>query len=95
MTSKKAYQQKLQARLDGWNAEIKKIEAKANEAAADSRLEFNRQLKEIRKKKDNAEKKLVKLKDASGDAWEDIKEGIDSAFSSLGDAVDSAKGRFS
>jgi hypothetical protein len=41
-----------------------------------------------------AQKKLHDLKEESGDAWEDLKGGIELAWAALADAVKTAASRF-
>lgn len=94
MSEKEAYEKKLQAQLDEWGAEIDRLKAKADAAGADAQLEYNKQLDELRSKRAAANEKLAELKATSGDAWEDLKDGITKAWGSLSDAMKSAKDRF-
>ncbi len=94
MSTKQAYEKKLQAKLDEWSAEIDKLKAKANSAEADTQLEYNRLIDELRTKQNEAQKKLDELKEASDDAWEDLKAGIENAWDSLGSSIKSAVSRF-
>jgi len=95
MSMKEAYEKKLQAKLDEWNAEIDKLKAKADSAEADVQLEYYKQIEELRSMQDAARKKLVELKAAGDDAWEDLKAGTDSAWDSLSRSIKSAVSRFS
>ena len=94
MSDKSAYREKLEARLDQWRAEIDKLQAKAAEASADARKEYEDQVDELRKQQDAAREKLKELDKASDDAWEDLKDGFEKAWDNLGDAVESARERF-
>ena len=94
MSDKSAYREKLEARLDQWRAEIDKLQAKAAEASADARKEYEDQVDELRKQQDAAREKLKELDKASDDAWEDLKAGFEKAWDNLGDAVESARERF-
>lgn len=94
MGIKEAYEQKLQAQLDEWKADIDKLKAKANEADADAQIEYYNQIDELRAMQETARNKLTELKESSDDAWEDLKAGIESARTSLGNALKSAKSRF-
>jgi uncharacterized coiled-coil DUF342 family protein len=94
MSTKDAYKQKLQAQLSEWNAEIEKLRAKADNAEADARIEYQKQIEELRSMHETASAKLAELKGASDDAWEDLKVGIDRASSSLSEALKAAKSRF-
>lgn len=94
MSMKDAYEQKLEAQLDTWSAEIDKLKAKAKAADADAQLDYYKQLEELRSMQHAANKKLLQLKSASDDAWEDLKAGVESAWDSLGTALNSAASRF-
>lgn len=94
MSMKEAYEQKLQAQLDEWSADIDKLKAKADGAEADMQLEYYKQIEELRSLKDTAVDKLIELKDASDDTWEDLKAGIESAWDSLGNVFNSFASRF-
>ena len=95
MDDKSAYADKLQARLDRWRAEIDKLQAKAKEASADTKLKYNKEVDELRMKQAEAEKRLAELGEAQGKAWDDLKSGIETAWDDLGNAVRSAADRFS
>lgn len=95
MDDKSAYQQKLEARLDQWRADIDKLEAKAAEAGADARLKYQNEVKALRAKQDEARKKLEELGEAQGAAWKDLKSGVETAWDNLGKAVRNAADRFS
>jgi hypothetical protein len=47
MTDKELYQQKKQAQLDEWRAEVNKLKARASGASADAQLEMNKQIKAL------------------------------------------------
>jgi len=94
MGIKEAYEQKLQAQLDEWKADIDKLKAKANEADADAQIEYYNQIDKLRAMQEAARNKLAELKTSGDDAWEDLKVGIENAWDSLGNALKSAKSRF-
>ena len=94
MSMKEAYQQKIEAQLDEWTAEIDKMKAKAAKAEADARLEYNDRIEELRLKQLVAQEKLQEFREAGEDAWEDLKAGLELAWDSLGEAVKSARSRF-
>ena len=95
MSEKESYRQKIRAKLDEWNAEIDKFEAKADQAQADAQLEYYEQLKKLRALQEEAANKLEELEDAGEDAWEDFKDGADIAAGAVEAAIDSIRSRFS
>lgn len=94
MSEKQAYEKKLQARYDQWSAEIDKMKAKSDQVGADLQLEYELKIKELRAMQETAGKRLNELKDASDDAWKDLRVGVDVAWESLGNALRSAQSRF-
>jgi uncharacterized coiled-coil DUF342 family protein len=94
MNMKESYQQKLQAHLDEWSAEIDKLKARADKADADVRLEYYEQIEALREKQEAAKDKLTELMTAGDDAWEDLKAGTEIAGLALSDAISKATSRF-
>ena len=86
MTNREAYLKKLEAQLDEWSAELEKLKAKGKEASADLSIKYNRQVEEFGQKMDAARSHAKTLKEASDDAWEDMKGGAEAAWSELKDA---------
>jgi len=91
---KEAYEKKIEAQLKEWNADIDKLQARADSAEADAQLEYYQQIDDLRAKQEEAQTKLDELKEASDDAWEDLKAGVNSARDSLGDGLRSAISRY-
>lgn len=95
MDSKEAYQDKLKAQLDEWSAEIAKLRAKAEQAQADARLKYLKEVEDLRVHQAKAEAQLHELQRAQGEAWKDMKSGVESAWDEMGDAMKRAWSRFS
>jgi len=83
MSNKELYQQKLQAQLDEWKAEIDKAKARARAADADAKLKMNQHIENLESKIKEGKTKLSEVSEASEDAWDSLQEGIESAWSSL------------
>ncbi|MCR4298275.1 MAG: coiled coil domain-containing protein [Gallionella sp.] len=95
MSTKDEYVRKMHSKLDHWNAEIDKLATKASQSKAAIHAEYNKQIEELRSKRNEARNKLERLQDAGEGAWEDMKAGVDMAWDAIGEAIDSAKSRFS
>ena len=95
---KEEYQKKMEARLQELDSEIQQLQAKAQSSATElkekSKAEFNQSMEDLRNKQQVATEKLNELKSASGQAWEDIKGGVNSAMDELGKAYDRARSHF-
>lgn len=94
MNEKDLYQQKKQAQLDEWKAEVDKIKAKATGAGADTQLELNRQIEALEGRIDEGKARLGEIAEASDDAWESIKGGVESAWDSMKSALNDAASKF-
>ncbi len=94
MTDRDEYVEKAKARLDQWNAEIEKLQAKAKEARADAEIEYDKQIAEMRTRRDEAEQRLKELREAGDHAWKDVKEGLDRAWDSLSESFEKARRHF-
>ena len=88
------YIAKAKENLDLLDAKIVELEAKANEKTGDVRREFKAKISGIRQSKDQAERRLEELRLASKPAWEDVKQGVEQAWSSLSKSIERASERF-
>ena len=91
---KELYQQKKQAQLDEWTAEVENLKAKASGASSDAQMDLNKQIEALEGKIEEGETKLAEIADASGDAWESIKDGVESAWDSIKTAFSDAAAKF-
>jgi len=94
MSEKELYQQKKQAQLDEWKAEVDKLKAKASGASADTQMKMNKQIEALEGKIEEGKTKLAEIADASEDAWESIKDGVDTAWDSMKSALYDAVDKF-
>jgi uncharacterized coiled-coil DUF342 family protein len=94
MNSRDEYIRKMQAKLEEWNAEIDALTAKAGEVTADVKKEYGEQIESLKTKQIATRQKIEELQHAGDSAWEDLKLGIDMAWTAMGEAIDSAKSRF-
>lgn len=89
-----AYVKMMKAKLDEWNADIAKLEAKAQKNQAKVQKEFQKQVDNLKAQRKSAEEKLDDMQQVSEDAWKDLKIGVEHAADSLADALRSATSRF-
>jgi hypothetical protein len=94
MMNRDEYVRKLKDQLDQWNAESKKWEAKAQGAQATMKAEYEKQLKTLHSRRDEAMYQLKLLQGASTDAWQDMMKGTDQALKSMQEAFNRARSHF-
>jgi predicted nucleic acid-binding Zn-ribbon protein len=94
MSSREEYVRKMQAKLEEWNTDIDSLTTKAHEVSDDVRREINDQIAVLQAKQVAAQQKFEELTKNGDSAWEDLKAGIDLAWTAIGESIDSAKSRF-
>ena len=91
---KSAYEQKYQAKLDEWRAEIDKFAAKARQKEADARLKYEDQVETLRARQAEAGRKLQAIRESGNEAWGELKQGADDAWKEMERAFEKAMTRF-
>lgn len=94
MSSKQAYQQMIEAKLESLDAQIAKMQAKSKQAGAELNTNYQKQLRLLIERRETARLKLDELKQSSEAAWETMKDGVESAFSELQTSFDKAVAQF-
>ena len=94
MENKEAYRKKLEAQMREWSAKIDLLKARADQAEAESKIEYSDRIEDLRQRKEALQAKLRELQNASDAAWKDIKVGTERAAADLRDALQSAFSKF-
>jgi len=94
MSKRDEYVEKLKGQLDQWNAEVAKWDAKAQNAQAGARAEYDKHLNELRRRRDQALEQMKRLQAATGDAWVDLVRGADEAWAKMREALEKARSHF-
>ena len=92
--NREEYIDKLTGKLKEWNSEIKKLEAKAQEAGTDAKKAMSKEITELRTKKKVLENKLEEVKDAGDDSWKEIQTEAEKAYNNMKSALKNAVNRF-
>jgi hypothetical protein len=93
MPSKNEYVEKMKKQLDDWNTDIDTLQVKSNLAKAEVKVKYGEQVAELRKKRQEAERKLNEIKSAADDSWEHLKGETERTVSALKAAVAEFKTR--
>lgn len=94
MSKRDEYVAKMKSQLDQWNADVAKWEAKAREAQAGARAEYEKRLEAFRQQRDHALPQLRKVQAAAGDAWMELVRGTDEAWARMREAFEKASSHF-
>lgn len=94
MSTRDEYVRRMQAKLEEWNADIDALTARGSEVSAEMKHEYQQQIEALKAKQAGARQKMEELQKSGESAWDDLKAGIELAWTAIGEAVDSAKSRF-
>jgi uncharacterized coiled-coil DUF342 family protein len=94
MNTKDEFVSKIHSKLDQCNNEIDALVAKADQTEEQVKTELRPHIEALHSKREEAHKKLHEVEQASESAWGDMKMGIETAVSNIGEAINLAKSRF-
>ena len=91
---RKAYEEKIDAQLEEWSAQIALLKARADKAKAEVKIEYFKTIEALQHKQDEARANLHGLKTAGDEAWEDLKTGVEKAWAEVKTAFHNAISQF-
>lgn len=94
MSTKEAYQQKIEAEVELAQAKLAELKAQAKISKAEARIKYAEHIDELEQKVVAIKVKLKELGDAGEDAWEHLKGGLETAWGALSTAIRNATARF-
>jgi len=89
-----AFREQTETRLAEYQKEIDQLQATAEKLGGDAKAKAELQLTALGQKRDDVSEKLKDLSSSSGNAWEQVKSGIDAAMEDLGNAYKKAAAEF-
>jgi len=91
---RQAYEEKLDAQLEEWSAQIALLKARAEKAKAGAKIEYHNTIEVLQQRQEEARTKLHELKTAGDEAWEDLKTGAEKVWAEIKTAFHSAASKF-
>jgi peptidoglycan hydrolase CwlO-like protein len=83
MKTKDEYIENLANKLKNWSAEMDLLHAKAETASSDVKVKYHAEIDALRAKECIAAEKIKELKEASGEAWDSVKDTADHVWRDL------------
>lgn len=74
---REAYQQKIEAQMARWRADVATIEADLTEASVSDQISLQQQMADLKAKLARAEERLDQMKETTGDAWVELQTEVD------------------
>ena len=94
MGKRKVYQEKMEAQLKEWGADIDKLKTIADNAVSETKLAYYEQIELLHDLQESVQVKLHEMKTASDEGWEHLKEGTEKTWNQLKDALHKATDKF-
>lgn len=85
--TKKAYQEKSEARIEMIEAKLAELRARAKEAQAIAKIELEDKINDLDERYASAKEKMAELKTSGEDSWEKLKLKIDGALDGIQDKL--------
>ena len=77
-----------------WSIERDKFEAKAQHLGAEARKQYEETREEFRRVRKDMKGKIIDLEVASENAWDDVKDGAETAWKAMSKAFEKASSHF-
>ena len=87
MENQREYINKMAVRLKELESEIEELEQIADKAISETKAEYQQQINELFLKKEAVQSKILKIREAGGNAWEDMKAGVELSWEVFNEAV--------
>jgi len=87
---RKKYIDKLTDQLKDWDDELITLESKVDMVKSELKIEYQKQLLDVKKKIESAKSKLKELKNTNGTTFDEIKTAASKSFRELGESIEIA-----
>jgi uncharacterized coiled-coil DUF342 family protein len=94
MKNREEYIDKMAKQLKEWSLKIDELEFKARAATTDARKVYEKQIRELKDRREDVRTKLHELKDASAEAWDTVKTGVEKSWDEFKNAFSDARDKF-
>lgn len=94
MSTQEAYKQKIEAELVVAESKLTEFKAQIGNMVADERIKHSEQVDALEAQVTSTKAKLKELGDADETMWEQMKDGVESAWTSLSNGVHDLAAKF-
>lgn len=90
-TKRDEFIDKLKTKIDDWNDEMTRLEAKAEAAGDAARQQFKERAETFRSKRKLVETQIQHIQSSADKSWSELEAGADQAWNELRQAFETAK----
>jgi len=92
--TKKAYYEKIEAELERWDEEIKKLKENTGNVEIGSETFYYEQVEDLIALHELAHQKYQELRESEDETWNDFRAGMDTALDNLMQSYESLRSHF-
>lgn len=94
MNVQKTYETDVKNQLQQIDSRIQKLAGKIDEIGSDASKQYEAEMADLRRRRQSLNQRIESMKQASGDAWQEVKAGLDDAMSEMDQALERAADHF-
>ncbi len=94
MNTREKFAEQLKAKIDEWDSEIEKLEARGRKSTEKAKQEIESQIAALKERRDRGSDKLEEIENATSDAWESLKIGSMLIWDEITDTASQTKDNF-
>jgi hypothetical protein len=83
MGMKEEYLEKIESQIKEWTGKVNELQARADEAAAEVKMEMDRHIQNLRVKLGETQRKLTEVREASAETWVTFRASLDQSLKDL------------
>lgn len=91
---KELYQKKIQEKMEQYSQNLMELQTKMIMLNEQAKANLVEEMENLNRKKEEVAEKVRKIQAASGEAYEDLKNGLDRSLEEMDTAIDEAMSRF-
>jgi len=88
------YMAEMMDKLESYEEQINELEMEARDTGDEARMAMEERLQTLRDKRDDMSERLDEMRSAGGDAWMEMKKGMDKAMDEMSKAYEKAAAEF-
>ena len=94
MATNDAFREQIEANLKAWDSQLEHLKAQAHLASENARVIYENELEELERQRVKAQQMLQDLGTRSGNAWEEMRQGVEKAWLDLSQSLAKVSSHF-
>lgn len=92
--NKQSIERKLREQIDNLRGEIDRLQGKARQSEGEKKQQLEREAESLQRQLDQADARLKEMEGSSSEAWQEIRQGVESGWTEVDAALRRAREKF-